>query len=200
MVPLSYQTHRGQGGICNQVLIALGGNLKGQKDSPLGQIEAAIELIIEAGLDVSQRSRMYRTPSFPLGSGPEFVNAALECVSDLPPAEIMARLHKVEAWAGRTRRQRWEPRVLDLDLLAVGEWVLPDETRFRHWANLTLDDQMKAAPSELIVPHPRLHERAFVLVPLMDIAPDWRHPVLGRTVAQMHAAIDPADLDAIHPL
>lgn len=200
MVPLSYQTHREQGGICNQVLVALGGNLKGQKDSPLGQIKAAIELICEAGLEVRQQSRMYRTPSFPPGSGPDFVNAALECESDLPPAEIMARLHKVEVWSGRTRKKRWEPRVLDLDLLAVGNCVLPDETRFRHWASLSLDQQMKEAPGELILPHPRLHERPFVLVPLMDIAPEWRHPVLGRTVAQMHAAIDPADLEAIHAL
>ena len=182
------------------MLVALGGNLKGQKDSPLGQIKAAIELICEAGLEVTQQSRMYRTPSFPPGSGPDFVNAALKCESDLAPAEIMARLHKVEVWSGRTRKKRWEPRVLDLDLLAVGNRVLPDETRFRHWASLSLDQQMKEAPGELILPHPRLHERPFVLVPLMDIAPEWRHPVLGRTVAQMHAAIDPADLEAIHAL
>ncbi|NBB98243.1 MAG: 2-amino-4-hydroxy-6-hydroxymethyldihydropteridine diphosphokinase, partial [Alphaproteobacteria bacterium] len=58
----------------------------------------------------------------------------------------------------------------------------------------------RLAPDRLILPHPRLHERGFVLVPLMDVAPDWRHPVLGQTVRQMHAALDPADLSEIHPV
>lgn len=90
--------------------------------------------------------------------------------------------------------------MLDLDLLAVGDLICPDIARYRDWAGLGLQDQMRLAPGELILPHPRMHERAFVLVPLMDIAPDWRHPVLGKTVAEMHAALDPADLAEIWPV
>lgn len=184
----------------NWVLIALGGNLIGEKDSPLEYIHDAICEFSQSDVEVEAQSRVYRTPCFPAGAGPDFVNAAIACVTDLPPASIMRTLHEIESRAGRTRLQRWEPRVLDLDLLAVGDLICPDIARYRDWAGLDLQDQMRLAPGELILPHPRMHERAFVLVPLMDIAPDWRHPVLGKTVAEMHAALDPADLAEIWPV
>lgn len=193
-------THREQTGICNCVLIALGANLGGQKDSPLRQVEAALDEITQAGLTISKRSRVFLTPSFPEGSGPDFVNSAIECVSDLAPEEILARLHQIEKSAGRTRLLRWEPRVLDLDLLAVGDRVLPDAARFGAWAGMPLEAQLEAAPDELVLPHPRLHERAFVLVPLMDIAPDWRHPVLNQTISELFAALKPAQLAGIRPV
>lgn len=193
-------THREQTGICNCVLIALGANLGGQKDSPLGQVEAALEEITQSGLTISKRSRAFLTPSFPRGSGPDFVNLVIKCVSDLAPEEILARLHQIERWAGRTRRRRWEPRVLDLDLLAVGDCILPDAARFNAWAGMPLEAQKEAAPDELVLPHPRLHERAFVLVPLMDIAPDWRHPALNKTISELFAALEPEQLAGIRPI
>ena len=189
-----------QSAICNHVLVAIGGNLRGHRDSPLAQIKAARQKINDLGLEVTQCARLYRTPSFPPGSGPDFVNSALECVTELAPDAILSLLQRVEAEAGRTRDQRWAPRILDLDLLAVGDMILPDKERFQRWADLPLQQQMNTTPEQLILPHPRLHERPFVLVPLMDIAPDWRHPVLERTVAQMHAALDPADLAEIRPI
>ncbi len=182
------------------MLIALGGNQVGQTDSPFDELTSAIAQFSKAGLGVIRTSRLFRTPSFPAGSGPDFVNAAIECASVLAPGAILDRLHSIEARAGRARKVRWGPRVLDLDLLAVGGQVLPDVAGFVTWAGLPLKDQMQSAPEELILPHPRLHERAFVLVPLLDIAPDWRHPVLGRTVAEMHAALDPSSLVGIYPL
>lgn len=182
------------------MLIALGGNLSGQKDSPLEYVQDAMCDFSQSGIEVAARSKVYRTPCFPPGAGPDFVNAAIVCVTDRPPALIMKTLHEIESRAGRARAQRWEPRVLDLDLLAVGDMICPDISRFRDWAGLDLQDQMRLAPGELILPHPRMHERAFVLVPLMDVAPDWRHPVLGKTVAEMHAALDPADLAEIWPV
>ncbi len=183
------------------MLVALGANLAGHMDSPSGQLDAAIREIDKAGLEVKRKSRLFRTPCFPPpGAGPDFVNAAIICESDLSPRAILKLLHGVEISMGRQRVQRWAARVLDLDLLAVGDQVLPDADTFRHWAGLELSAQMARAPEELILPHPRLHERGFVLVPLLDIAPDWRHPVLGKTVAQMHAALDPAQLHEISAL
>ncbi len=120
--------------------------------------------------------------------------------TDLPPREILNTLHAVEADFGRQRVQRWGSRVLDLDLLAVGDEVLPDRAGFEAWRGLSLERQRQEAPDELILPHPRLHERGFVLVPLADVAPDWRHPVLGRTVAEMLAALPPEALEDIVPL
>lgn len=145
-------------------------------------------------------SRFFRTPCFPEGAGPDFVNAALVCRTSLAPTAFLALLHEVERSIGRTRNARWEARILDLDLLAMGDLVLPDRREYQRWSDLPLDALMQVSPPELILPHPRLHERAFVLVPLADIAPDWRHPVLGRTVAEMCAALPEADRAAITPI
>ncbi len=185
---------------CNLVLVALGGNVNGQMDSPIAQIDAAIHQIFQAGLGLERVSRMWNTPAFPAGSGPDFVNAALACVTDLAPTRILERLHDIEEQAGRVRGARWAARVIDLDLLAVGDLVLPDIDHYRQWAGLPLAEQMKRTPDELILPHPRMQDRAFVLVPLMDIAPDWRHPVSGRTVTEMHAALCPEDIAQVVPV
>ncbi len=130
-------------------------------------------------------SRFYRTPCFPVGAGPDYVNAAALVTAPGDAASLLARLHEIEADFGRERVERWGMRTLDLDLLAFGNQVLPSDRSFSDWATLTPEKQRIRAPDELVLPHPRLHERAFVLIPLMDIAPDWVHPVFGLTVRQM---------------
>jgi len=78
--------------------------------------------------------------------------------------------------------------------------VLPDPAGFRHWLDLPPEAQSREAPDRLILPHPRMQDRAFVLVPLADVAPDWRHPVLGRTVTQMRDALPAGLLAEVVPL
>jgi 2-amino-4-hydroxy-6-hydroxymethyldihydropteridine diphosphokinase len=112
----------------------------------------------------------------------------------------MDLLHEVEAHFGRTRERRWGGRTLDIDLIAMADLVLPDLAGWTRWHNLPAARQAKEAPQTLILPHPRLQDRAFVLVPLMDVAPDWRHPVTGQTVAQMVQSLPQAEIDAIRPL
>ncbi len=91
-------------------------------------------------------------------------------------------------------------RTLDLDLLAFGDSVLPDAATQDHWRGLPGADQSRLAPDQLILPHPRMQDRAFVLVPLADIAPDWRHPLLGLTVAQMVSRLPAQDRAALVPI
>lgn len=100
-------------------------------------------------------------------------------------------MHRVEAEAGRERRTRWGPRSLDLDLLDMDGLVLPDAATYGHWRDLPFERQQVEAPDRLILPHPRLQDRGFVLIPWAEIAPDWRHPVSGASVAEMCAALPP---------
>lgn len=142
-------------------------------------------------------SRMWRTAAFPAGAGPDFANACALAEGPLTPREALDILHRIEADMGRQRTTRWAQRVIDIDLLAMGDAVLPDLATWSHWHDLPPEDQQRLAPEQLILPHPRLADRAFVLVPMAEIAGDWRHPVLDRTVSQMLAALDEAQTRAI---
>lgn len=185
-----------------QALVAFGANLPFEGERPESTIGRAIKALSKEGLSVLTVSRFYVTPCFPAGSGPDYVNAAavLAIGPDVDAGSILDRLHAVEARFGRVREQRWGMRTLDLDLLALGDSVLPDAATQDHWRALPPDAQVRTAPDRLVLPHPRLQDRAFVLVPLADVAPDWVHPRTGESVSQMLAALPAADRDAVKPL
>ncbi|MBN2760490.1 MAG: 2-amino-4-hydroxy-6-hydroxymethyldihydropteridine diphosphokinase [Rhodobacteraceae bacterium] len=182
------------------MLLAIGGNLSGHRDSPIGQVQDAIARLEDTLGETLTQSHLYRTPCFPPGAGPDFINAALAFQTERGADIVLPILHQIEGEMGRMREKRWGARVIDIDLLAHGQRVLPDLAGYQHWAGLAPEAQARLAPERLILPHPRLHERAFVLVPLMDIAPDWVHPVLGLSVRQMHAALRPEELAEIVPV
>ncbi|UWQ50017.1 2-amino-4-hydroxy-6-hydroxymethyldihydropteridine diphosphokinase [Leisingera caerulea] len=181
-------------------LIALGGNLPVDADAPQATLSKAIAALQAQDVRLRSVSRFFRTPCFPAGAGPDYVNAAVAVETSLSADALLARLHEIEAQFARVRDQRWGMRTLDLDLLDHGGVVLPDAAGFARWLGLPLERQMQEAPGQLILPHPRIQDRAFVLVPLKDIAPRWRHPVLQKTVTEMLADLPPEEVAEPVPL
>ena len=181
-------------------MVALGANQplvgKGLSETLL----AAIADLSGDGMEVVASSRLFKTPCFPVGAGPDYVSAAVALRTELAPGEVLARLHAIEARYGRERVQRWGQRTLDLDLVAMEDMVLPDTATQDRWRALPPEAQATQAPGELILPHPRVQDRAFVLVPLADVAPDWRHPRLGLSVREMLDRLQLADIEAVKPL
>ena len=181
-------------------LIALGANLPSRAGPPDATLRAALDALERSGAHVATVSRFFRTPCFPAGAGPDFVNAAAQLSHAGTPRDVLDLLHTVEAGFGRERHARWAGRTLDLDLIAADGLILPDPQVHAQWRDLPIENQQAKAPDQLILPHPRLQDRAFVLVPLADVAPDWRHPVLGLSVTEMLAALPKTDRDAAVPL
>ncbi len=142
------------------VVIALGSNLPGRFDSCEALLEGVIETLGEVGLRVVARSGWWRSAAWPDASDPAFLNGVVLVETELDPASTLALLHDLEEAFGRERSTTNAPRPLDLDLIAHGRTM---------------------SPADPVLPHPRAHERLFVMGPLAQIAPEWRHPVLGET-------------------
>ncbi len=185
--------------LTNLALIALGANLSSLAGSPDQSVRFALRLINSHNdLTLGSVSRIYQTPAHPAGSGPDYANACATLRTSLTAPALLDVLHSIEAGMGRQRDgSRWGARGIDLDLLAMGDQVAPDAAIQDEWRGLAPDRQQVTAPDRLILPHPRMQDRAFVLMPLADIAPQWRHPRTDASVAEMLAALPAAERAAV---
>jgi 2-amino-4-hydroxy-6-hydroxymethyldihydropteridine diphosphokinase len=161
------------------ILIALGSNLNSPVGPPPVTLRTALEVLGRRGVGITAVSRFYESPAWPDTSNPLFVNAVARVETVLAPEKLLEALHDVEKDFGRVRGKRNAPRTLDLDLLDY-------------------DGRVEVGPP--VLPHPRIADRAFVLIPLADVAPGWRHPATGRSVEQLIAAIPSRDRAAIRTL
>lgn len=184
-----------------RAVVALGSNVApGDGGSCADTIRAAFAALPGPGVRCLAVSRLWQTPCFPAGAGPDYVNAAALLETDLSASDLLAHLHALEARFDRARTGRWAARTLDLDLIDHGHQILPDRATQARWRSLPPARQSIDAPDRLILPHPRLQDRAFVLVPMAEIAPDWRDPVTGTPIADLLDALPPGDRAAVHPL
>jgi 2-amino-4-hydroxy-6-hydroxymethyldihydropteridine diphosphokinase len=158
------------------IIIGIGGNLTNLSfDSPQQAGEAALAALERRGVRILVKSQWYDSAPVPPSDQPWYTNAVAVVGTALAPDALLGVLQAVESEFGRVRTVRNAARVLDLDLIAYHDRVIADGDR-------------------LIVPHPRMHERAFVLLPLAEIAPDWRHPVTGAPIAALIAALPPGQI------
>ena len=180
--------------------ISLGGNATSIHGNPTETLNFAVSCLSGDSVNTLQISSYFSTPAFPKGAGPDFVNAAVEVETTLSAPQLLAKMHEIETLAGRKRDKRWGQRTLDLDLISFGDVVLPDLETHQKWVNLPLDEQIKIAPEELIIPHPRIQDRAFVLIPLQDVAPNWVHPVTNLTIRALIDALPEAEVESVKRL
>jgi 2-amino-4-hydroxy-6-hydroxymethyldihydropteridine diphosphokinase len=151
------------------ILIALGANLPSRVGPPADTLKRALGELERQGVKIRQISAFYKTPAWPDPAEPFFVNAVAAIETTLQPVELLMLLHGVETDLGRLRSAANAPRTVDLDLLDYDGRII--------------------ATSELTLPHPRMRERSFVLVPLRDVVPDWRYPATGERLSELLAAL-----------
>ncbi|WAC48779.1 2-amino-4-hydroxy-6-hydroxymethyldihydropteridine diphosphokinase [Asticcacaulis sp. SL142] len=157
-----------------KIYIAYGANLPGRHGNPSQDLAHVVKRLRALSVNVEQASKLWRSKAWPNPDDPPFHNAVFRVSTDYLPYDLLQLLHGLEVEAGRIRSAELgelknSPRVLDLDLIA-----------FR---NLVVDD------SNMILPHPRAHERGFVMGPLAEIDPDWMHPVLKQTARELAAKV-----------
>jgi 2-amino-4-hydroxy-6-hydroxymethyldihydropteridine diphosphokinase len=155
------------------ILVALGANLPSPAGAPAETLRAALALLEERGIKILSVSSFYETPAWPDPGQPAYVNAVAAVKTTLQPVELLTLLHGIETNFGRLRSAPNASRSLDIDLL---------------------DYEGRVVTDGVTLPHPRMAERSFVLVPLAEIAPGWRHPVSGAGVAELLAGLPDRDV------
>ena len=149
----------------HQIILGLGGNLGDRKANLRQAVQALAKWVT-----IQAISPIYQTVPWGLADQPDFLNLCLAATTTLDPLPLLTQIKKIEAELGRQPGVRWGPRLIDIDILFYDDLILNTES--------------------LTIPHPHLAERAFVLAPLADLVPDFRHPQSQRTVAHMLTTVD----------
>ena len=147
------------------IFLLLGSNL-GDSETYIEQ--ARIKVSERVG-DIKKSSALYRTTAWGKTDQPDFINQALEIISDISPEQLLVTVLSIEHDMGRTRKEKWEARVIDIDILFYEDRIINEP--------------------DLIIPHPFVHERRFALEPMMEINAQWIHPVFKRTIEQLYLVL-----------
>ena len=177
--------------------LALGSNLPHGGLQPLEVIQSAINALKVAGLGRVEVSGFYRTAPVPISDQPDFINCVIAGETTYSALEMLDICQSIELSHGRKRAVRWDARTLDIDIISFNHQVYPSLEEWR-----AIADNMKVSTNmpDLVLPHPFMHKRAFVLRPLCDLAPDWRHPVIGISALDLLSDQDEQARKSIVPV
>ena len=152
------------------IYLNIGANLPSKEGSRENNIVKAISLLKKLNLNLIEISSFYQTPSYPDNSDPKFINLCVKLESNLKASELLIEINKIERKLGRTRIKKNEPRTCDIDIIDFNGKIIKND--------------------ELIVPHPRLHLRNFVIYPLKEIEPNWLHPIFNKNIEIFFQELD----------
>ncbi len=158
-------------------IIALGSNITFKNLSPIEIIEKTYQILKNYNITIIKKSNIYQSEAYPNKSDPLFYNSALSIETKLKPYELLENILKIEKLFGRERKGKNYPRTLDIDIISLD--------------NLILDEK------NLKIPHPNLHLRPFVILPIRDINVNWKHPVFLKTVGQIIEKFEPDELNKV---
>lgn len=171
----------------SHIVIGMGANIAGAWGNPLRTVQRALDELASQAVEVVRCSSVYLTAPVGRKNQQPFYNAAATIEVDLAPASLLRLLKACERHAGRRQGERWGPRPLDLDILMARGGIIGRPLARR-------------VAGRIVIPHPELHRRAFALVPLAEIQPTWRHPLLGLTAGEMLRRLPPAERRGVRRL
>ena len=158
-------------------IIALGSNIPFKNLLPTQILEKTYSILKNYNINIIKKSHIYQSEAYPNKSDPIFYNSALSIATKLKPYELLENILKIEKLFGRERKEKNSPRTLDIDIISLGNLILDEEN--------------------LKIPHPALHLRPFVILPIRDININWKHPVLFETIGQIINKFETKELNKV---
>ena len=158
-------------------ILALGSNLSFNNNTPEENINSAYQFIANNDIKILKRSHIYKSEAYPNKSDPLFCNSAISIETDLKPEELLNVILDIEKKFGRERKKKNNPRTLDIDIISYDNLILNEKN--------------------LKIPHPALHLRPFVILPIRDLDTNWKHPAFFKTVAQIIDKFEPKEINKV---
>ena len=185
----------------NNYVVVLGSNLSSEFGNSAETLKKCVdEIRSDPSIELLLESNWYISSSILNKREPRYVNVGIRLSTNLKPKELLNFTADLEIKYGRKRQRRWEPRTCDIDILLCDQLILPSKLYFEKWLKLDFFQQKELSPDELILPHPRLQERAFFLKPLNDLQPDWTHPFLEMKAKEMLDSLPSNELENIEEM
>ena len=178
-------------------LISFGANLSGPFGSPYETLLRVFQELILRGFVIERKSKPYSSLAFPNPTDPKFLNCCLKISVNCDALSLLNCLKSIEVKMGRQKNYRWSSRTCDLDLLSFGDEVRPNNEILGYWLRMPLREQIAQTPMQLLLPHPRIQDRAFILKPLLEIAAGWKHPILNLSVKELFDSLPKEQRDSV---